>query len=201
MADELTPPSEPRPENDPLSAGQRAALGEATQELRGLLRSSRIANVTAGSLLFFGAITLAWGAVSGGGGVLIGLALLAVAWNERRGRDRLRAIDPEGARVLGWNQLALAAVVAVYGLVAILRAGEATDPSMQQLEELVGISPELVAEITRRVYGSAIVAVALIQGVLARYHFRQRARMEDFRRRTPSWVLQTLTDSGAAASR
>jgi hypothetical protein len=103
--------------------------------------------------------------------------------------------------VLGWNQLALAGVVAVYGLLAILRAGESTDPSMRELEELAGISPEFVADLTRKVYGSVIVVVMLVQGILARNYFRQKARVEDFRRKTPSWVLRTLTEFAAPGSR
>jgi len=177
---------------DPLSVGDRAVLAEATRELRGLRRPTRLASLTSGILLVFGVISVAWGAVSGGGGVFAGIALIALGWNERRGRDRLLALEPEGASILGWNQLALAGVVAVYGLLGILRAGEPTDPSMRQLEELAGLSQDLVADLTRMVYGSIIVAVTLVQVILARYYFRQKARVEDFRRRTPPWVIRTL---------
>lgn len=191
----MTSESGPAPrDRDPLSEGDRIALEVGRQELGVLLRPARLASVTAGTLFFCGAITVIWGAVAGGGGIITGIALLLVGWNERRGRDRLRALDPEGARILGWNQLVLAGVIAVYGVLAILRAGEPSDPSMQQLEELAGISPEVIADLTRKVYGAVIIAVTLVQSILARYYFRQQGRVEDFRRRTPAWVTRTLTE-------
>lgn len=183
----------------PLSGAQKAALDDAAVRLHTLLRPARIASVNAWTLGIFGALTLIWGVV-GGGGVLIGLALLTVAWNERRGRDRLRALDPDGARILAWNQLILAGVVTAYCLVTIVRARLAPDPSLQRLEALAGLPADLVADLTTLVYGSVILVVGFVQVLLARYHARREAPLEAFRESTPGWVVELLatTSRGSA---
>jgi hypothetical protein len=181
------------PVEAPLSEEQRARLRESREDLGRLLRSARLATLTIWTLGIFGCLTLAWGLL-GGGGILLGLVLLAVAWNERRGRDLLRVLEPEGARVLGWNQLILALVVTGYCLLVIWRAGAGPDPALREVEELLGISPDLVADLTRTVYGAVIVVVWPVQALLARYHFGRKDRMEEFRRATPPWIQDLLRE-------
>ncbi len=176
----------------PLSAEQKAALDDAARRMRVLLKPARVAAVNAWTIGIFGAITVLWGLVSGGGGVVVGVLLLAVAWNEKRGRDRLLALDPEGATILGWNQVALAAVVTGYCLVAIVKAHTAPSASMQELEDAAGFDPDLVAQLTTLVYGAVIVGVVAGQAFLARWHFRRRAQVEAFRSETPPWVVELL---------
>ena len=182
--------------SDPLSAAQKSALDDAAGRVRAILKPARVATVNAWTIGIFGAITVLWGLVSGGGGVVVGALLLAVAWNEKRGRDRLRALDPEGATILGWNQVALAAVVTAYCLVAIVRAHVAPSASMQELEDAAGFSADLVAQITTLVYGAVIVGVVASQAFLARWHFRRRAMVEAFRQKTPPWVVEVLVRAG-----
>jgi hypothetical protein len=160
--------------------------------MKKLVRPARIARFNAWTIGMFGGLTVLWGFASGGGGLVVGLALLAVAWNERRGVRLLEAMDAEGARVLGWNQLLVAVVIAGYCVYAILRARRGPDASMRALEEAAGISSETVAELTLLIYGSIAVMVALVQVLLARYHFRAGAAVDAFRRETPRWAMELL---------
>lgn len=180
----------------PLSAGERAELEAARAALKPVDRAARWATMTLWTVGGFGILTVLWGLVSGGGGVVVGAALVAVAWNERRGRDRLRSLDPEGARILGWNQVVLGAVITAYLLAVIVRARTITDPSMQELEALVGLDPDLVADLTTLVYGATIVIVDVVQVFTARFHFARRAMVEAFRRDTPAWVTELLREIG-----
>lgn len=185
------------PSDDPLSSEQKEVLAEAATRLKTLLRAARVARVNAWTVGIFGALSVLWGLASGGGGVVVGLALLAVAWNEFRGKSRLQALDPEGARILGWNQLVLAGVIDAYCVMAIYLSRASPDPSVQQLEELAGISQDLVADLTTLFYGAVIAGVTLAGALLALYHFRRRAQVESFRDETPAWAVEILRETGS----
>jgi hypothetical protein len=179
-------------EPGPLSAEQKGQLAAASAARAKLLRPARIARFNAWTVGVFGALSVVLGLATGGSGALIGIALIAIAWNEARGAGRLSALDPEGARILGWNQLVLAGVVAVSCAAAIAKARTSPDPAMKELEELGGISAGLVSGLTTVFYAAVGVIVALVQALLARYHFRARERVAAFRRDTPDWVLELL---------
>lgn len=195
------PPRGPTPPSGgtgPLSAEQKRELGDASARLHRLLRAARISTTTFWTLVACGAVSTLWALASQGSGIIVGLALLATAWNERRGRDRMRAVDPGGARILGWNQLATAGVIIAYCLVAIVRAGSSVDPS---LDAALGASTSaLVVRLTRLFYGVVIAVVALSQALLARYYFRREPMLEAFRRETPGWILDVLSASRAGST-
>jgi len=178
-----------------LSTEQRAQLQAARARLGPIERATRWATLTSWTLGIFGTLTVLWGLVAGAGGLVVGVALLAVAWNERRGRDQLRSLDPRGARILGWNQVVLAVVITVYLGFTIVRARTAPNPSVRELEELVGMDPGVVAQLTALVYGAVIVVVDIVQLFMARFHFRREAMVETLRREAPDWVLDVLTGS------
>ncbi len=184
----------------PLSAEQKEQIVAASTALHALLRPTRVARANAWTIAIFGVLTILWGLVAGGG-LVVGAALLAVAWNELRGVRRLRTLDPEGARILGWNQVILAAVVGGYCAAAIMNAAAAPDPSMAELEELAGFSADLVAEITMVVYGGVAVLVAIVQALLARWHLRAGSRLAEFVAETPPWIVEVLRASTAPPTR
>lgn len=195
----MTDASHP-PDSGPLSSTDKAALDSAAERVRVLLKPARWATVNVWTVGVFGVLTLIYGLASGTSAVLVGLGLVLVAWNERRGRDLLRAIDPRGPTVLGWSELALGAVIAASCLLAILKARAAPDPSLVELSEAAGISLDELAGITTRVYGALIVGVVIAQALVARYHFRNRPKVEQFRRETPPWVLEILRATSAPPS-
>ena len=85
-----------------------------------------------------------------------------------------------------------AVVVAGYCAGAIIRANASPDASMAELYELAGISPDLVAELTTFVYGGIAALVAVVQVMLARWHFAGGLRLQAFVEGTPAWVLELL---------
>lgn len=174
-----------------LTDEQRAALAEAAARLKKVLRPARVARVNAWTVGAFGALSVLFALVNGGSGLAIGIALVAVAWNEFRGITRLRALDPAGARILGWNQLILAAVIVAYCAFQIAHVG--TDPTLAAALEADSSIASTIADLTRFVYGTVAVIVAGVQLLFARYHFRSRERVEAFVRETPEWVRETLT--------
>jgi hypothetical protein len=175
-----------------FSLEQQAALQEAAARLKVVLRPARIARVNGWTVGVFGALSVLWGLVSGGGGIFVGLALIAIAWNEMRGVKRLSALDPEGARILGWNQLVLGALIGAYCAFTIWHAHLSPDPSMQELEDLGGVPAGLIAQLTTLLYGGVAVVVGIVQLLLARYHFRAAARIRAFVSETPEWVRAAL---------
>ena len=175
-----------------LSPEQRAALQEGAARLKLVLRPARIARVNGWTVGIFGVLSVLFGLVSGGGGIFVGLALVAVAWNEMRGVRLLKALDPEGAKILGWNQLILGVLIAAYCAFTIWHASMSPDPSMKELEDLGGIPSDLIAQLTTFLYGAVAVIVAIVQVLLARYHFRAEERVRTFVSETPEWVRAAL---------
>ena len=181
-----------------LSPEQRVELQEAAARLKVVLRPARVARVNGWTVGIFGGLSVLFGLVSGGGGIFVGLALIAVAWNEMRGVRMLRALDSEGARVLGWNQLFLGVLIALYCLFTIWHASLSPDPSMKELEDLGGIPAGLVSQLTTFLYGAVAVIVGIVQVLLARYHFRAEARVRAFVNETPEWVRAALAAASGA---
>ena len=61
---------------------------------------------------------------------------------------------------------------------------------MTQLTDLLGEgTEELIQSLTVIVYAAVIVATAIFQGLNARYYFVRTARIRDYVRDTPPWVL------------
>jgi hypothetical protein len=179
-----------------LSPEQQGEVREAAARLKAVLRPARIARVNGWTVGVFGALSVLFGLVSGGGGIFVGVALIAIAWNEMRGARMLKALDSQGARVLGWNQLLLGGLIALYCAFTIWHAGMSPDPSMKELEDLGGIPAGLVSQLTTLLYGAVAVIVGIVQVLLARYHFRAEAKVHAFVNATPEWVRAAL----AAAS-
>jgi hypothetical protein len=178
-----------------LTPEQKAALADAAARMKTVLRPARLARLNGWTVGVFGALSVLVGLVSGGSGIVVGLALVAVAWNEMRGVRRLVAIDPQGARILGWNQVVLGGVIVAYCAFAVVHARVAPGAATRQLEQLGGVAPGLIAQLTTVVYGAIAVLVGLVQLFFARYHFRAEARVRAFRDETPEWVRDVLARS------
>ena len=58
-----------------------------------------------------------------------------------------------------------------------------------ELEELVGLSPGLVTDMTLTAYGIVIVLTLLFQGLNARYYFLRVQQLKDYLEQTPKWVV------------
>jgi hypothetical protein len=118
-----------------------------------------------------------------------------VALVELRGAARLRRFDAGAARILGFNQMALAALLIAYAVFRIYSVltgpGEyaayaASDP---QLGQMLGPIEDLYRTIGLAVYATVIAVAVFFQGGMAVYYFSRAGHVRDYLRRTPAWVL------------
>jgi len=113
-----------------------------------------------------------------------------VARNEFLGRSRLRKLEASGLELLWQNQLGLVAIITAYCLWNMYRAVAHPNPQMTQLTDLLGAgSGELIQSLTLIVYVAVMVATVIFQGLNARYYFVRVARLREYLRTTPPWVL------------
>jgi hypothetical protein len=148
----------------------------------------------------FGAITLVGGVFGDVVALALGLGLCAAAWNELRGGARLRRFDPSGARILGYNQIALGVMIIAYaawslrtnlGSSALSALGGSTgDPSV---DAMVG---NIALAVTWGLYGGLIVVGIVVPGLTAWYYFSREKIVRAFVERTPVWVVDTLRAAG-----
>jgi hypothetical protein len=184
--------------DNPLSVAHRRELTAARDRAKTIRKAARIA-------AFNGWTTAAAAALSAmflvfdrsALAIAITLGLTTVAYNEFKGRKRLLNFEPSGATLLGWNQLALLAMVVVYCLWSLKGSlgdsgAMATElKGYAELDSVLGSSggfAELYKTMAYAVYGGAIVLSVVFQGGNAFYYFTRRRHVEDFVAETPQWV-------------
>lgn len=173
-----------------------ALAGQRAQKVRRAAHVATFNGWATGVLAFCSAPFALFGTT----GVLVTIALSAVACNEFRGRKRLLQFDPSGAGVLGWNQVSLLVLIVLYCLWMIYTGLTGTNSLSAQL----GAQPELAQalgpmdveqlykQLVLLVYGTVIVLSLVFQGLNAIYYFTRRKHVEAYRRETPQWVLDVL---------
>jgi hypothetical protein len=129
-----------------------------------------------------------------------------VAYNELRGRKRLVQFDPSAATLLGWNQLALLAIIIIYCLWAIrsnlneAKSVTAELGAYSDIETVLG-SPEQIQTLARQIvflfYGSVIALSVVFQGLTALYYFSRRRPIDEYIADTPEWIRR-LQSGGVA---
>jgi hypothetical protein len=93
------------------------------------------------------------------------------------------------ASLNGWSVGFLALIVA-YCLWSIFVTVVRPDPQMAELTDLLGGGTgELVQSLTVVVYVVVIAATVVFQGLNARYYYVRTARIQNYVRDTPPWVL------------
>jgi hypothetical protein len=129
-------------------------------------------------------------------GTIMFLGLGAVAWNELRGRKLLKQYQPKSTVVLGWNQLALMALIVGYGawmLVSTMSAGNPFKETMQsvpQAGKMLGGLSRLYDILTLLLYGGLIVGSVICQGVNSLYYFTRAKFLRAYLAETPDWVVE-----------
>jgi hypothetical protein len=172
----------------PLSPEQRDQLAQASVRARKILAASRVATFNGWTLAVAGAVSLLLGLFSGTG-LIIGIALMLLSWNEFHGRGLLRRFDPRGPERLGKNQLALMVLVIAYCLWTMYDTWAHPSGDLEQLEALLGPTGDLVTRLTVRIYGTIILVSVLVQGLNARYYFARTALMKGYLDQTPAWII------------
>jgi len=127
-------------------------------------------------------------------GLLIALGLGAVAYHEFKGRRLLHLLDTSAPRLLGYNQLALGALIVGYcawSLIAELAGPGSYAQTIQEnpeLADVLGPLDGLMSTIVVMVYGGAILLTIPYQGLIAWYYFSRAKHLQAYIDQTPRWV-------------
>lgn len=196
----------------PLSAEHLQELTLANQRAKKLRSAAGVAmfnGVCIGAFsafsLLFAAGSLLFGEIDWWGGIMAA-GLGAIAWNEFRGRRMLQQFHPRGPHVLGWNQLALLALVVVYAgwmlCTALLGANPYEEVMRREPEtaQVLGDIGGLYKKLSALVYGVLILVSLIFQGLNALYYFTRAGVLRGYLADTPAWVVE-LQRCQAASSR
>ena len=187
----------------PLTLEHHQAIAVAHSRAKSIRAVAKVASFNGWSTGVFAAASFPF-VLSSLPALLITVGLGIVTYNEFRGRRRLLQFDPTGPTFLGWNQLALFAMVTVYCLWTLGAELLGNGPLGGELAahpELAAVlgSPQKLEHLHRMltltVYGAVIAVSAVFQGGCALYYFHRRKLVENFVQETPEWMLnlQRLT--------
>ncbi|MEM1355753.1 MAG: hypothetical protein AAGH88_12835 [Planctomycetota bacterium] len=194
-------PSTPaRPEavaapSGPLSPEDMRVLAEAKQRRKKLNRASGIAAFNTWTFVAMSGCSLLAALFSPIS--LIAVASFGVlAWNESRGRRRIRALDLRGPATLGWNQLGFCGLIAAYCVYQLAKAVYGPAPYADQIAQTPELGAmlepvkELILLATIAAYGALLVLGVGMQGLMAWYYFSRRACLRQYLEHTPAWVVE-----------
>ena len=154
-----------------------------------VLGAAKVAALTGWTVGAFGVLSLLFSLLSPTG-VLVGGALVAVAWNELEGRKLLLRFDPEGPRRLARNQLWLLAVIALYCGWAIYKARFRPSAEIGELESLLGLGKGFFTGAAVAGYAMVLVVGAAFQWGMYRYHAARTRLVEEYVAHTPAWIVE-----------
>ncbi len=181
----------------PLSPQQQEELALATDRSMKILAAAKVATFNGWTLGVIGGVSILFGLFSLTG-FIVGVFLVIVARNEFRGRALIRQFESRGPMLLAKNQMGLIGLITAYCLWSMYTT--VANPSIQttELEELAGLPPGLVTDLTLMVYGIVIVLTLLVQGLNARYYFVRVQQLKDYLAQTPKWIvdMQRITLDG-----
>lgn len=129
-------------------------------------------------------------------GVIMGIGLGAISWNEFRGRRLLQQFQSRAPRVLGWNQLALLGLIVAYAGwmigVGLLGANpyEEAMRAEPMLRQPLGSVDKLYKMLTLAMYGALIIGTLVFQGLNSFYYFTRARLLRSYLAETPAWVVQ-----------
>ncbi len=127
-------------------------------------------------------------------GVLITVGLAWVAYTEFQGRTMLRQLNPDAAKKLAYNQIALAGVIVGYCLWNIIDtvAGPGAYAEViernPELEQMLGGTGEVIQMLTVVVYSVVIVLTIPYQALIAWYYYSRAKHIRQYVSQTPRWV-------------
>jgi len=170
-------------------------MEEARQRAKKIRRCIAVANFDGWSVGVFGALTLLLGVFTMTGW-LLGGGMLAVAYVELSAVPSLKRLEPSVTKRLGWNQLALSAILLTYALWSLYAAWFGPDP----LAETIAAAPETAemlapfSSIARLINAAVYIALAgvaiIAQGGTALYYFTRAKYIRAYREQTPAWIVE-----------
>ncbi len=182
--------------DDPLAPHHLRELDAGRRRTAAVRRGATVAGLSGGTLVLFGCLTML-GAVFGSlTSLLLGAVLVGLGVNELRAGGRLRRLDPSAARTLAWNQVALAAVIAVYAGWRLLEAATADATTLPGGGTGMPETDRLVAGLRRSIgiatYGSVLVVGTAVPLLTARWYGSRGRHVRAMLAETPAWVVRTL---------
>ena len=182
-------------EGSPLSPEHLKQMEEARQRAKKIRRCIAVANFDGWSVGVFGALTLLFGVFTLTGW-LLGGGMLAVAYVELSAVPSLKRLEPSVTKRLGWNQIALSAILLTYALWSLYAAWFGPDP----LAEAIASAPETAemlapfSSIARLINAAVYIALAgvaiIAQGGTALYYFTRAKYIRAYRDQTPRWIIE-----------
>jgi hypothetical protein len=204
----------------PLTAEHMRQLASADVRARKLRSAGAVAMFNGITIGIFSALSLMWGlgelAFDGfhlgkldWETFVVGAGLVAIAWNELRGRTLLRQFDPRATRVLGWNQLALLGLIVAYAAWMLAKSLLGPNPYDEIIRrepmaaDMLGSVGNLYKTLSIAVYGALIIGTLIFQGLNSIYYFTRAKLLRGYIAETPAWVidLQRCQAGGAVGSR
>ena len=181
---------EPHAES-PLSPEHLREVARARAGGRKARRGATVATFSAWSIAVFAVLSVLLALLlADWPSVVAGFVMGAIAAVEFRGASLIRRLEPRGARLLGFNQLAFGGGLVLYAawkLVDSLRTGPS--PELAQLGPDVD---SLYRTLTLAVWlGVALVGV-LGPGLTALYYFTRARVVCRFVESTPPWIVEVL---------
>ena len=181
-----------------LTAEQQQALCDAHQRAGKIRAAARMAGFNGWVTGMFAVCSLPFAPFSLAG-MVVAVGLIVVTYNEFRGRKMLLAFDPQGTRLLGWNQLGFLGLIAAYSVWMIVESLLGPGPLAAELKDhpelnsVLGSTEDLqrlYQWIVLGVYGGTILLSGIFQGLNAVYYFTRRQLLDAYLRETPPWILQ-----------
>jgi hypothetical protein len=179
------------PQLAPEHLQQLAAARAAARKVR---RAAAVATFDGWTIALFAALSLVT-SLTDPSGLLLSLGMIAVAVVELRGAAALKRLRSAAARMLGFNQLALASMLICYALWRLYAETSGPSPyaaytkSDPELAQMLGPIESLTRTIALYLYGAMIAVALFAQGGLAAYYFTRRQHIDAYLRQTPEWIL------------
>ncbi len=184
----------------PLSPEHMRALGDARMRAKKVRRAAGVAAFSGWTMAIFAGITFLGVLFGDMTSLVVAASLVAVACNELRGGAMVRRFEPRGARVLGYNQFFLGAIIVGYAgwsILAVLRdpmlkaaGGSTGDPKIDQMVS------ELTTLVTYGLYGGMALVGIVAPALTAWYYFSRERLIRAMTEQTPAWVIETLRAAG-----
>ena len=196
------PPPLATPAFPQLSEEHLRQLATARSAVRKVRRAIAVASFDGWTIGAFGALTLLTG-LTDLSGILMGAGMGAVAFVELRGAGQLRRLEPKAARMLAFNQLALAGILTLYALWRLhaemtgagpFQAYKSADPQLARMLQPVESLTHLIALV---LYGAMIALACFAQGGLALFYFTRGKHIDAYLAQTPPWIV-AMQKSGVA---
>lgn len=178
----------------------------AKRGARKVRRAVFTANFDGWTIAIFGALTLMMG-FTNWLNILLAFAFGVVAYVELRNAARLKRLQADAAKNLGFNQLGLAAVLILYACWQMYAAAHTTitaaslgisDPDVTQaFGNIQAQAQPLVQMIMHAIYGALIVIAVFGQGSMALYYFSRVRLVRDYVAKTPQWIIK-LQEAGVS---